>query len=163
MRLKLRCSKDGKFGFVEKFKSYNYRTGAVTLTSLVRVGDRLAEPYVLRAGMFVPAAEIDKEMGIEKYIKAKKPFYSVLGSGNAILEARVSFNREDGSLNESGTHYSLYIPVKGSLEEESDNTFTVNANRITNTVPEIDEWVQGLLNDIVKFQQDRKLFLQYRF
>lgn len=163
MRLKLRCSEDGKFGFVEKFKSYNYRTGAVTLTALVRVGDRLAEPYVLRAGMFVPAAEIDKEMGIEKYIKAKKPFYSVLGSGNAILEARVSFNREDGSLNEGGTHYSLYIPVKGSLEEESDNTFTVTANRITNIVPEIDEWVQGLLNDIVKFQQDRKLFLQYRF
>lgn len=163
MRLKLRCSDGGKFGFVETFLPYNYILGAVRVVALVKVGQGLAEPYIYRKGVFEPASVIDEEMGIEKYIKAKKPFYSVLGTGNAIIEARVAYEREGGTLVEKSSHYSLYIPVKGSMEIMGNNAYSVVANRLSNITPEIDSWALNLMKDIAKTQQNRAEFLKARF
>ena len=163
MKLKLRCAEDGKFGFVETFLPYNYKLGAVRIISLVKVGQGLAEPYIFRKGLFEPASVIDGEMGIDRYIKAKKPFYSVLGTGNAIIEARIAYERNNGELAEKNSHYSLYIPVKGSMEILGNNTYSVTANRLSNITPEINEWALGLMKEIAKTQQNRAEFLRARF
>lgn len=113
MLLKAKCSKSRKWGFVEKFEVYNYRSrGYVKALTSVTVDGELSPAYVFKGDEFVPISEIDKEVGIDRYLKAKKPFYSKLNAGFVvILKAEVDFANR------------VYIPEKSSFE-----VYTLNGN-----------------------------------
>ena len=75
MKLKIKSDINGNFGFVEEFKPYVYDTKAVTVKMIVDAGNKMSEPYVMRGGRFIPAKQIEVEMGIDKYVRSKKPSY----------------------------------------------------------------------------------------
>ena len=90
MKITLKSDKDNKLGFVEKYSHYFYEDRRVSVLGMADVGGYFSEPFVLRGDEFIPAAQIDEEMGIAKYLKAKKPFYSVIGTGNIVVSAKIA-------------------------------------------------------------------------
>lgn len=93
MLVKAKCSKTKEWGFVEKYESYRYNgKGYVkALTSVTNEG-KLAPVYVYRGEEFISLPVIDEEVGVDRYLKAKKPFYSKLKEGFlVVLKAEVDF------------------------------------------------------------------------
>ena len=152
-----------KFGFVETWKPYSYDTGAVTIMAVVNAGEYVAEPYIFRGGNFEPAELIDSEIGIEKYIKAKKPFYSLLGTGNLIVEMRVCFSLKDNSYIPEKSSYILYGVVKDSLVYSEKTGWTVKLKRLTSVNEKVQEWLNTMGIRIASYGADRGLFLKSRF
>ena len=105
MKIQLRSDKHNRLGFVEKYNHYFYEDRRVTVLGLADVGGYFSEPYVLRGDEFIPASQIEEEMGLEKYLKAKKPFYSVIGTGNIVVLAKISMTLGDNK---------VYIPEKST-------------------------------------------------
>ena len=159
MRLKLKCSEDN-FGFVEVYKPYSYTVGAVTIMAVAEAGGGFAEPFVYRGGEFIPASQIEEEMGISKYIRAKKPFYSLLGTGNVIVEMRVSFDLHTHEYLDST--YKLYGIVKDSLVSDKDGNWSVELRRYTSSSPDLEMWLMELAKKTAKFGSDREAFLKSR-
>lgn len=110
--MKVRIKNDGKnWGFVEKYDIYKYQgkgfKKAIVGISLEGSEATLTEPYIFRRNSFEPLRTIEKEMGIEKYIKAKKPFYSLINEGLVVsLHARVDF--ETGEYIPEDSKYIIY-------------------------------------------------------
>lgn len=94
MDITIRKSDSGQWGFVESFSVYNYLgKGTINVLLAVTTGGRIAPAYVMRGREFIPVEDIENEMGIDKYIKAKKPFYTLLSDGFiANVKAGVDFN-----------------------------------------------------------------------
>lgn len=162
MRLNLKSSDDGKFGFVETYKPYSYSSGAVSMRVLANAGGYIPEPYVFRKGLFVPAKEIEEEMGIEKYLKAKKPFYSMLGTGNVIVDMRVAYEFKTCRYLEESSHFKLFGIVKDTLIQDENNEWSVELRQFTARNSEIDEWLKGLAIKIASMGSDREKFLLSR-
>lgn len=92
MELKVRNSKDNEWGFVEGFKVWRWdNKGYVEAVVGVTVDGNFTKPYVRRGGDFIPLSEIEESIGIDKYIKAKKPFYSLL-KDCFVVRVRVGMN-----------------------------------------------------------------------
>ena len=163
MRLNLKCSEDGKFGFVETYKPYSYSAGAVSMRVLANAGGYIAEPYVFRGGLFVPAEEIEQEMGIVKYLRAKKPFYSVLGTGNVIIDMRVAFQFNTYDYIEESSRFKLYGVVKDTLVQDKNNEWSVELRRFTARNKELDDWLRTLAVKVATMGWDREEFLKSRF
>lgn len=166
MKLELRCSSDGEFGFVETYKPYSFRYGAISIKAVANVGDYLSEPYVFRGGLFIPARTIDEEMGIFRYIKAKKPIYSVLGKGNVILDMRVAYDLNKLSYIKEKSYFNIYGVVKDSLicekEDGIHEKWYVDIRKLTSSNSDIDEWLDKLGKKIALMGCDKKDFLKSR-
>jgi len=106
MLVKAKCSRSKDWGFVEKFEVYRYDTrGYVKALTSVTSEGKLAPAYVFRGEEFISLQEIDEEVGIDRYIKAKKPFYSKLKEGFlVVLKAQIDFADR------------VYIPEKSTFE-----------------------------------------------
>lgn len=115
MLVKTRCSKNKEWGFLEKYEKYQYgKTGYVKALTAVTMDKCLAPAYVFRGDDFVPLQVIDEEVGIDKYIKAKKPFYSKIKEGFVVvLKAEVDFVNK------------IYYPEKSTYE-----VYTMNGNPV---------------------------------
>ena len=165
MVLELKCDEEGRFGFVEKYKPYAYDTGAVKIMAIATVGKEgyLSAPYVYRRGSFELAKDIDDEMGIAKYLKAKKPFYSVLGTGNVIIEMRVAFDMKKKEYIKNKSSYSIFVIDKDSLACSKEGIWTVNIRRMTSNVPELESWVDSVARKVAMYGSDREQFLKSRF
>jgi len=162
MKLKLRCSDDGEsFGFVETFKPYSYVNGAISIRAVAEAGGYFSEPFVYRGGEFVSARQIEEEMGISKYIKAKKPFYSLLGEGNVIVDMRVSYDLKSKRYLPDTSYFKLYGIVKDSLVQDGDDWF-VELRRYSSSSPELDNWLQNVASRVARFGIDREKFLMSR-
>lgn len=163
MRIDLRCDSEGKFGFVEKYKPYVYDgIGAVQLRATANAGGYISVPYVFRGGLFIPVKQIEEEMGIGKYIKAKKPFYSVMGTGNLIMDIRVAFNLESGEYLKDKSVFKLYGVVKDSLVYRKD-VWSVELRRLTSSSSELDNWLESVARSVASTGLDREMFLKTRF
>ena len=113
MLVKAKSSKTKEWGFVEKYESYRYNgMGYVKALASVNAEGKLSPVYVYRGDEFIPLSEIDKEVGIDRYLKAKKPFYAKLKEGFlVVLKATVDFENR------------VYIP-----EESTFEVYTMNGN-----------------------------------
>ena len=113
MLIKARCSKGKEWGFLEKFEVYSYNSkGYVKALTSVTVEGKLAPSYAYKGDEFVPISVIDEEIGVDRYIKAKKPFYAKLNSGFlVVLKAEVDFANR------------IYFSDKSSFE-----VYTLNGN-----------------------------------
>lgn len=164
MVLSLKTDKNcQRFGFVETWKTYSYDTGAVTIMAVVNAGKYVAEPYIYRGGSFVSAEVIDSEMGVEKYVKAKKPFYSLLGTGNLIVEMRVCYDLKTKAYIPEKSNYILYGVVKDTLSYTEEKGWIVQLKRITSVNDQVQEWLNTMGARIAACGADRKMFLKTRF
>ena len=163
MKIKLKCDEDGIFGFVEKHKPYFYDTGSIAIRALVNVGDYLSEPYVFRGGKFIPAKQIEDEMGIEKYIKAKKPFYSVLGTGNLLVDMKVAYDLKTKEYIKDKSIFKMFGIVKDSLTFSEKDGWSVEIRRLTSSRDKLDSWLDSVAEKIAKMGSDRGLLLKSRF
>lgn len=164
MKLILKSDRNNRLGFVEKYEHYFYKDRRVTVLCMADVGGYFSEPYVLRGDEFIPAAQIEEEMGIEKYIKAKKPFYSVIGTGNIIISAKVSMTLGEKKEYIPGkSTYGLYFLDKNSLKSIGNGEWSANLKRVATTNEQIEAWLQKLGWQFVLCGNDRELFLKSRF
>lgn len=158
MIIKAKCSKSNKWGFVEKYEVYSYNTkGYIKALVSVTVDGKLSPVYVFRGDEFISLDVIDKEVGIDRYLKAKKPFYSRLNSGFVvILKAEVDFAER------------VYIPEKSTFE-----VYTLNGNpsnldkglpfkRILDVPKEFADIVKEPLRVLGESFGDREAFLRRR-
>lgn len=163
MVVSLKADKDCKqFGFVESWKTYSYDTGAVTIFAVANAGEYFVEPYVFRGGVYEPIELIDSEMGIDKYVKAKKPFYSLLGTGNLIVEMRVSFSLKNYEYIPEKSRCTLYGVVKDSLTYTKEAGWTVALRKFTTINDKVQSWLDELGNKVASYGFDRSEFLKSR-
>lgn len=164
MKLELRCDKNNRLGFVEKYSPYFYDDRRISVLSMCDVGGYFSEPYIYRGDEFIPASQIDEEMGIAKYIKAKKPFYSVIGTGNIILDAKISMSLGTPSVYiPEKSLYSLYYLDKDSLKRTGERSWEVQCKRLSSMNITIEGWLQTIGERFVKYEGNRESFLKSRF
>lgn len=161
MILKIKPSgKDGVWGFVEEFKTYLYDdTGYVKVLVGIDKSFNFSKPYVYRKNDFVLASGIDKEMGIEKYIKAKKPFYSMLSDG-IIAEIRAGLNYKTGEFLPNKTDYTIHKPLETM---EVNGRLVIKTSAVKEFTPELNEFMMLMAKKVSECGGDRDVFLRSRF
>lgn len=160
MDLTIRMSKDNKWCCVESFNVYRYLdTGSISVTVGISPEGKMVSPYVLRDEMFIPLKVIDEEMGIDKYIKAKKPFYSALAEG-FIVSIKAGVNFVTGELIPEKTTYSVYsISSRG---EVVSNTSTLKLKRVLEIPDSVNDLMMKIAGEIASCKGNREVFLRNR-
>lgn len=148
-----------EWGFLEKF--WNYTRGSKrlvkSLTTVTKDGE-LGRSYVVRGGKFVPLEVIDKEVGIDRYIKAKKPFYSKL-RGNFIVLLKVRVDILTGEYYRDTSGYELYV-VNGDTSNIVDGELPFK--RVRNVPKEFDGLLEEPMRLLAESRGDREKFLRSR-
>lgn len=161
MKLTIRKSKDDKWGFVETYSSYSYLLkGSITVTVGVTVDGTLTKPYVLRGEEFIPLSQIEEEMGIDKYIKAKKPFYSLLSDG-FIVQLKVGLDFRTGEYLPDKSCYTVYKVTDKKVISPIECELSLV--RILDTTDKLNELMENLGKEIASYKGDRATFLRARF
>lgn len=163
MRLEIKFDEKGRPGFVEKFKKYYYTNNSVSIFCIANLYEQIPEAYVYRADEYIKTSQIDKEIGIYKYIRAKKPFYSLLTNGNIILDLKVVYDDDFNYIKEK-TVYTLYIIDPSSIKRgpEKCTVDLIQLLKIDNR-EKVDAWIDTIANSLVSLNCDRELFLKNRF
>ena len=146
MKIVIRKSKDNQWGFVETFDYYRYgSTGSISVTVGITPDGKFAKSYIYRGEDFVLSEEIEKEMGIEKYIKAKKPFYSRLSDGFvATVKAGVNFDKGELILEKSD--YVVYsISGMNGIERVSQRECSLQLIRLLEIPDQVDVLMKELI------------------
>jgi len=106
MLVKVRSDKNNTWGFLERYETYQYRgIGYVKALVGVTVDKGLTPVWVFKGYEFISLETIDETVGINKYIKAKKPFYSRVSDCFIVeLKAGVDFKNKK------------YYPEKSTFE-----------------------------------------------
>lgn len=158
MILKVRMNKYGAWGFLEKYSQYQYGSSGYVraITSVTRDG-KLSPAYVFKGEDFIDVCDIDESIGLDKYIKAKKPFYSKIGEGFVVvLKAEVDFVTKE------------YFPEKSTYEVFEVNGIPMNLEkgvpfkRIIDVPREFDEIVKEPMRILGESFGDRYEFLKGR-
>lgn len=115
MLVKARYDKNNSWGLLEKYESYQYnRKGYVKALVSVTKDGSFAPIYAFRGEEFIPLDIIDAEVGIDRYVKAKKPLYSKVGEGFLVLlKAEVDYANK------------VYYPDKSTYE-----VYTLNGTEV---------------------------------
>ena len=158
MLVKARRSKENEWGFLEEFKTYNYDgKGYVKALTSVTMEGELAPAYVFKGEKFVPLKEIAEEVGIDRYIKAKKPFYSKIREGFVVvLTAKVDFNGKVYFPEEST--YEVYT-LNGAPEDISKG---LPFKKVLDVPKEFIDIVREPLKLLGESFGDREVFLRGR-
>lgn len=163
MKLTVRKSDKDEYGFVESYDSYRYlESGNVKIVTSITEGGNLCKPYVLRGGSFIPLSRIHEEMGIAKYIKAKKPFYSLLKDSRLFVKMVVYFNYETGEFIEDKSSYSLYYINNNSIKMKTDRELELNLRQIMDVTDTVDSAIRNNMKIIASFKGNREEFLKAR-
>lgn len=159
MEVTIRRDKENTWGFVESFSIYGYKgKGAITVTAVVTPEGDLASPYVLRGNLFIPLSQIDEEMGIEKYIKAKKPIYSRLQDG-FLVKIRAGYDFETRQFLLDSSQYSVYSILEKSIQ---DNEGTLKLSPILEIPEKLDTLMKNLAEQVSKCGGIRYNYLKNR-
>lgn len=160
MDLNIKKGESNIWGFAETFQIYRYDDkGTITVTLVVSHEGRLSNPYVFRGGDFVPASQIHEEMGIQKYLKAKKPFYSRLSDG-FIVKLRVGTNFLTGEYIPETSVHDVFEISKTSVQVNSGK---LTVRRLLEIPDKVKELMEELSKEVAKCKGDRETFLISRF
>lgn len=159
MELKVKLDKNNKWGFVESFKQWNYMNkGYVEVIVGVTVEGNFTTPYVYRKGEYIPLRVIEEEMGIEKYIKAKKPFYSLMSDGFVVrLRSRVDFEKKEYLPEDSD--FDVYS-INTRMGKKGDMVPMIRVREIPENINTL--MTEKLLPELAKCFGDRTVFLRSR-
>lgn len=114
LNLKTRIDESGVYGVVESYKVYNYKgKGYVEIIAGVQLDKEcFTTPYIYRKGHFESLEdrvleENEGEKWVDKYIKAKDPFYTILNEGY-IEKIRVGVDWVNGIIDTESIEISMY-------------------------------------------------------
>lgn len=160
MLVKVRKGETSGWGMVETFQVYRYGNhGTVTITGLVGADGRLTESYVYRGGEFIPASQIDEEMGVEKYIKAKKPFYMRLSEGFPVrVKASIDYSTGECVIEKSTCEI---FQVTG--RELSLNYGSVRMTRLLNIPDKMNALMENVIREVANCKGNRVAYIKSRF
>lgn len=159
MEVTIRKDKNNVWGFVEAFNIYRYiEKGTITVTVIVTPEGKLSAPYVLRGETFIPLSQIEKEMGIEKYIKAKKPIYSRLQDG-FIAKIKAGYNYETDEFVEESSMYSVYSIADKNIQ---DNEGVLTLSPILEIPDKLDMLMKNLSREVAECSAERYNYLKGR-
>lgn len=160
MLVKVRKGDTTGWGMVETFQVYRYGNhGTVTITGLVGADGKLTESYVFRGGEFIPASQIDEEMGIEKYIKAKKPFYMKLSEGFPVrVKASIDYTTGECVIDKSSCEV---FQVSG--REMSLNYGSVKLTRLLNIPDKMNVLMENVIKEVANCKGNRVAYIKSRF
>lgn len=158
MIIKTRRSENNEWGFVEKYETYRYCDGGhVSALTSVTMNGTLAPAYVFRGGKFIPLKDIDEEVGLNRYIAAKKPFYSKIKEGFVVmLTAKVDFRN------------GIYLPDESTYEVYTMNgvpgdiTKGIPFKKVLDVPKEFATIVKEPLRLLGESMGDREKFLRSR-
>ena len=158
MLLKVKVDNNRTWGFLEKYEDYwHYGKGYVKALVGVKADRTLSTPYVYRGGEFISLDKIEEEMGIDRYIKAKKPFYSMIdGCFVVVLKAYVDFNN-DIYIPEKST-YEVYVPNISNVTRDG----TIALKKVLDVPKEFRSIVEEPLRILGESRGDREKFLRSR-
>lgn len=160
MVLKVRMDASGRSAYVEMFKSYrNGDKGYIEVVCSINPEGNIAPAYVMRGGDFIPASEIDSEMGIEKYTQAKKPFYTMLEDG-FIAKIRAGVDYSNNSLIEGKTIFSIYQPSE--VEPGENGVFTLKLVKLLELSDELNKLLISKAREIASSGWDRNKYIRNR-
>lgn len=164
MKLCLRESASGIWGFTETYEVYKYGdTGNIKIfTSIDSESRTLSKPYVYRGQEYVPLSQIEEEMGIQKYIKAKKSFYSVVSSGTMIVKLKVGLNFVTGEYLEDKSTYDMYVFREGYSYAENNKDIIKSLVPIMQPTETVDKMIKDTMAQIALLKGDREKFLKAR-
>ena len=160
MNVKVRKSAGNEWGMLETYKIYSYGDCVrIRLTTIVTPDGRFAEPFVFRGDEFIPASQIDGEMGLEKYTKAKKPFYVKLQDGFIVyMDAGYSFST--GEFLPEKSHSSIMKVVSRSL---STSDGSLGLSQVLEMPEQVVKLMVELSKELVGYGADRLEFMKSRF
>lgn len=159
MIINIKKSASKQWGFLEKYKKYEYN-GKGSITALVGItrDGTLTSPFIYRKGEFEELSVIENEMGITKYIRAKKPFYSMLSDGLVVvLKASVDYMTKEYLEEESS--YELYV-LNGDLPRVPSKG--VLFKKVSKVPKELDTAIKEPLRILGESFGDREEFLRRR-
>lgn len=143
MILTLRKDNQGKWGIVEKHSIYEYRG----VTNVTHIFNMFSEPMMYKGGVFQSLSNISENVGTFGYVKAKKPFYSVLDKNACLVELKAKY--KEGVL--ISTDLFLLKPLAMNGDE-------LVVQRVNQDIP-LPSHLMGILKDCEK---DRVKFLDGR-
>lgn len=162
MSIKIRRDENNKWGFVETFKPYRFgEVGSVTVLVGVTPDGKFTEPYILRKGLFIPLAEVEKDgdVGLKAYLRAKKPIYSMLSDG-FIISLKCYMNYVTGEFIEDKSGYDIYTITGQTAVTSVESRLSTDKLMV---IPEnVDELAKNLLKEMVAFKDSREEFLLSR-
>lgn len=160
MDITVRKSEDNIWGFVETFTTYQtIEEGNIKCTLSITPEGKFSTPYVLRDGVFIPLKQIEEEMGIDKYIKAKKPFYSLLNDG-FIVFMKCGLNYVSHTYIPEKSAFTVY--KVGSKSVESPSKGTLHLVSLLEVPDNVTELLHHLASELIKCNGDREKFLRSR-
>lgn len=159
-----RASVTDTWGYVEQFTRYIWNDkGYVDVVTSVSHNKDIdsfffSKPYVLRGGCFVPLKDIDEEVGIDRYIKAKKPFYSLVGDGFVVhIKSRVDYQTGECDLSKSIVEALQYYSEESHGDE--GDLFT---KKILNMNTDLKNVLEFLAVELAKCKGDKEAFMRSR-
>lgn len=160
MKVKIKKDKNNEWAMVESFRVYRYDgKGTITVTGIVDTTGRMSKPYCYKKMEYLPASQIEEEMGIEKYITAKKPFYSKLSDGFPVkVVAHIDFI--SGEVNMDKSYCELYTV---SSRELSVDKGTLGLSRILNVSDDLHKLCEQLISMVAECKGNRENYLKSRF
>ena len=162
MQVKVRRARDGQWGFLETFNVYNYAgKGTITSTVCITPEGKIASCYAFRGEEFISSEEIDNTVGIDKYVKAKKPFYCKLSDGFiATIKAGYDFNEK--KFLRDKTSFNIYTVNKLVEPDLSGGRGTLTLEKILTLTPEVTELMYKVAEDICSCDGDRVQYIKNR-
>lgn len=158
MLVKARKDKNNEWGILEKYECYSFKgKGYVKALTSVTMNGELSPVYAFRGNEFIPLKEIDTEVGIDRYVKAKKPFYTKSGEGFiVILIARLDFKNHKVLLEDS--EYEVYTLNGNQFDLEVGLPF----KKVLDVPKEFADIVKEPLRLLGESFGDREVFLRSR-
>lgn len=161
MKIKVRRSlvSPNEWGFVESFNKYQYfEKGSITVVTSVTPERKLSMPYGFKKGDFVPLTEIRDGVGIERYMKAKKPIYSLLSDG-FIVKTKVCMNFNKGIYLPEGSVFDVYTVLTKDIDGDSGYVYLKKVLDVPDAVVKL---MDDLNREIASCAGDRVKFLSKR-
>lgn len=166
MNLQLKHSGDNKMGFVERFNCYYYgETGNIQIIAGIKCFEdedryKFAKQYIMRESRFIPLSEVESQVGIGRYLKAKKAFYSLINDGVYVVKLKVGLNYVTGEYIKDKSSYTVYSPQ--ALEHEAYTSSTLVLSPILQASEAIDKDMQLLMAEVASYKGSREAFLKSR-
>lgn len=159
MNVKIKKDKNNDWGMVESFQVYRYDShGTITATVIVGVNGEIVKPYCFRKEEFIPASQIEEEMGIEKYIAAKKPFYSKVSEGFPVkIVAYIDFIT--GEIDRKKSYCDMFTVASTKV---AVNSGSMCLSRILNMTESLERLCDGLIENVASCRGNREKFLKSR-
>lgn len=160
MEVTIRKDKNDVWGLVETFSVYKALDKTVTtVLAVVTVDGKISTPYALRGTGFEPLKDVDEEMGLDRYLKAKKPIYSRLQDG-FIVSIKAACTNE-GEFIPDSVVYNLY---KASEKPMLDgNQATLKLSRVFDVPVKVSELVKNIAEQVAVCKGKRDIYLKSRF